>query len=192
MLKKILITTLSVLVVSFPLIWLFASGEYDIEQFFVPNSFNYEVTPFIKLTKEHYLIQSFTARADQLTGFDLVLSQNLSPVSYELVDSRLNEVVRKGELTMKGEVRITKVRFSPINVSAGQGFELMLQGKTGEGPYLAYTDKGKSCRECSLVIDGEAVDGNANIVPVYKATSLKQYFKIVFSRLRSNLSVYLR
>ncbi|MCB9790426.1 hypothetical protein H6764_00155 [Candidatus Nomurabacteria bacterium] len=190
MIKKTLITVVCILVAISPLIGIFIKREYDIEQFFVPNSFNYDVTPFAELNKNHYLVQSFKARADSLTGVDLVLSQSQSPVVYELIDPETKEIIRSGEITMKGEVRVTRIRFSPISLSRDRKFELFLQGQTAEGPHLAYSNGEKACKQCSLAVDGEIVDGNANLTPVYKADSLIGFTKILFQRLKSNLKVY--
>ncbi len=186
--KKILLYSCIGLFILSPLIKLFFFDRYyDKEQFFVSDSNNYEVGLFAEIGNQT-IEQSFLARDNNISGFDIQFSGSKAFIRWKLIDAE-QKIINEGEIKNAGEGRISKIRFEPIKNVSGDKFSLIFIDLDEEnGVMISYSNK-EYCNDCLLIIDGNEINGNINFVPVYKANDFFEFSKILFERIKNTIIV---
>ncbi len=179
------LTIAAIILVVSPLLKLFIFDRYyDIEQFFVPDAYNYDVGKYAELGSA-VVLQQFLGRGENLAGFDLQLSGEKGVVNWALKDSN-NEIIREGEIKNAGESRISKIRFEPIKNSRENHYTFeFINEERRSGVQMSYSQI-KYCIDCKMFVNDIEMNGNINMVPVYKAGTPLDFTGIIFSRIRDN------
>ncbi len=185
-LKKIVMYIFILGILLSPFLYLIKDREYDVSQSFVPQDFSEDGYDVVDVAKSD-VIQSFVALEDNLVGFDLgpygcnIVGDN---VKVSILDEDRREI-RSAHLSrnlLVNKCAINSFRFKEIKNSSGQIYYVEFTNQSGFSPKLKYStmdyfDDGE------LEMDGKIVDGDIDLVPVYRANSYLEYVQIVWERI---------